>query len=769
MLSAAAEPVTKPTSGVSRVPSFNLDIVPVLTRYGCNQGGCHGKLSGQNGFRLSLRGYAPEWDYDWITKEVNGRRLDFGVPEESLLLLKATGAIAHEGGARFRKGSHAWQTLMDWIRVRAPGPVQDEPKVVGIEVQSSKPRLDPGGSLPLAVKARYTDGTERDVTWLTQFFSNDEAIVRVSLRGQVTARGYGQASVRAHYMGQVGVSTFAIPFPGRIKSKDYSKRFNAVDGPVFDQLERLRLPPSELCSDSEYIRRAFLDALGILPTPEEVGDFAKDRRLDKRVRLVDQLLDRPEWLDYWTLQLADVLQNRKERDHDVRGAKGVRNFHTWIRRQLEAGRGWDSIARAVLLASGPTTEHPQIGYYVTVVGEKNRVEESELPDSVAQSFLGSRIGCARCHNHPLEKYTQDDFYHFSAAFARVDLDRVKSESGPTVLRVDSSEMREQRKRVDEARKKLANAATENKPGKEQEELKRELDKQEKRLVEIRMKPTTVRQPRTGRQMEPRVLNGSALEVRPGEDPREAFVDWMVASPEFSGAMANRIWKHYMGVGLVEPVDDLRASNPPSNPALWQLMQDEFRGSGFDLRHLQRLILTSRAYQLSSRSLPGNANDTRYYSHYQARRLPAEVLVDALSAATGVPAIFEGYPIGLRAVQLPEPHVSSYFLTLFGRSDRVTACACERKGEVTLPQMLHLRNGDELQRQLDSPEGRLSALLKETDDRVVTQGLFLATFGRDPTAKEFASVQEFLRDSPRNEVFKDLFWALLNSAEFTFNH
>ena len=767
--STSAEPAAKLASSVRAIPSFNLDILPVLTRFGCNQGGCHGKLSGQNGFRLSLRGYAPNWDYDWITKELNGRRLDFAVPEESLLLLKATGAIPHEGGARFRKGSPAWQSLVDWIKARAPGPIPDEPKVAGIELVNRAGKFKPGDRVELAVKARYADGTDRDVTWLAQFFSNDEAIVQVSPQGRARLKSFGQGSVRAHFMGNVAVTIFTLPYLGRVNVGGYARRLNPIDGPVFDQLQRLNLPPSGPCSDQDFIRRAFLDTLGILPTPEESITFCADKTPSKRAQLASRLLDRPEWLDYWALQLADVLQNRKERDHDVRGAKGVRNFHAWIRRQLAAQQGWDSIARAVLLAEGNTREHPQIGYYVTVVGENKHVEQSELPDSVAQSFLGTRIGCARCHNHPLEKYTQDDFYHFSAAFARMDMERIKSENAPTMLRIETSEMREQRKGVEAVRKKLSAAAAEGKSDKEQGELKRDIERRDKGLAEISLRPTTVLQPRTGQQMVAKVLNGTVLEVTPGEDPRRAFAEWMVQSPEFSGSMANRIWKHFMGVGLVEPVDDLRASNPPSNAALWSLLQKEFRGSGFDLRHLQRLILTSRAYQLSSHSLPSNATDTKFYSHYQARRLPAEVLVDAISAASGVPVAFEGYPVGLRAVQLPEPQVSSYFLTLFGRSERVTACACERKGEVTLPQMLNLRNGEELQRQLEAPEGRLSALLKQSDDRVVTQALFSAAFGRDPSAKESMAVQESLQGGPREEVFKDLFWALLNSAEFTFNH
>jgi hypothetical protein len=774
----ARVPVHVAGLAASVAPSFRQDILPLLTRTGCNMGGCHGKLAGQNGFRLSLRGYAPEWDHDWLTREVNGRRVDFAFPEASLLVQKPTGDLPHEGGTRFKVGSRAHRTLVSWIAARAPGPVAEEKDAARLEVLPGDRVMRPGETQQLLVRAHYADGRMRDVTWLAQFFSNDEATVAVKPEGMVRALRAGETSVRVHFQGCVEVVRLTMPFATEVAGADFASRGNALDEPIFRKLEALRIPPSPPCDDATFLRRAYLDAAGILPTPEELAAFVADPRPDRRARAVDALLERPEWLDFWTLQLADLLQNRKERDHDVRGAKGVRAFHAWLRGELAAGRSWAGIARAVLLAKGDTISQPQAAYYVTVIGEKQRNEESELPDSVAQSFLGTRIGCARCHNHPLERYTQDDFYRFSAFFSRVSLKRVKPESGATELTLSTREEAEAFKRITEQEAKLAEAkkaveaaddAGKEKAAKTVAEREKKLEETRKQLADLRAKEPAVNQPRTNQRLTPRTLDQTPWQHVPGGDAREQFVEWALGSDLFAGAMVNRLWKHFFNVGLVEPVDDLRASNPPSNGELWTLLTREFAGHGFDLKHLMRLILNSRAYALSSETVAGNETDAKFYSHYFARRLPAEVLLDAIAAATGTPAKFDGYPLGLRAAQLPEPHTGSYFLTLFGRSDRVTACACERKGEVTLPQLLHLQNGDEMQRQIQDAGGRLASLLRSGDDRAVTDGLFLATLARRPSEAEAAAAMKALEGEKREEVFRDLFWALMNSKEFTFNH
>ena len=776
---SAAVPVVASGFGGLRVPSFKQDIIPIFTKTGCNAGSCHGKLAGQNGFRLSLRGFAPDWDHDYVTKEVSARRVNLAFPEQSLLVQKPTGGVAHEGGVRFKEGSRYFTTLVDWVAARAPGPIADEPDAMRLEILPGDRELRPGETQQLLVRAHYADGRVRDVTWLAQFFSNEEATLAVKPEGLVKALRHGETSVRVHFQGQVEVARFTMPYANEVAPELFAQRQNVLDAPVFKKLAALHLPPAAPCDDATFLRRASLDATGTLPTAEEVRAFLADARPDKRVRLVDGLLARPEWADYWTLQLADLLQNRKERDHDVRGTKGVRAFHTWLRAQVAANRPWNEIARAVLLASGDSVAHPEIGYYITVVGEKQHVEESELPDSVAQSFLGSRIGCARCHNHPLEKYTQDDFYHFAAFFAKVSLKRTEPAKGATTMGTTSREEDEAQQRLDEAREKFSEALAlaqsyGEEPGGEEAkktlaDRQRQLDEAGKRVTETHQKMPAVNQPRTGKQMQPQTLDRAPWTYEPGRDPREQFVEWMLKSDNFSGAMVNRLWKHFFGVGPVEPVDDLRASNPPSNGELWTVLRQEFAGSGFDLKHVMRLILNSRVYQLGSETQPANETDTRFYSHCYARRLPAEVLQDAIADATDVPQKYDGYPLGLRAIQLPEPGVGSYFLTLFGRSDRVTACACERSGEVTLPQLLHLHNSDDLQRQLAADKGRLTALLKEPDNAKVTDEIFLATISRLPGEKERAAITAALAADERTAVFRDLFWALLNSKEFAFNH
>ena len=777
----AKVPVTVRGIAEKVAPSFREDVLPILTKAGCNAGGCHGKLAGQNGFRLSLRGFAPEWDYDWITKEVSGRRVDFAFPEKSLLLQKSAGLVTHEGGLRFREGSRDWQKISEWIAARAPGPIADEPVTEGLEILPGNRAMQPGDTQQLLVRARSSDGRVRDVTWLAQFFSNDEATLTVKPNGLVKAKRAGESSIRVHFQGLVQVVNFTMPHATDVSAADFVSNQNVLDGPVFAKLQALRLPPSPGCDDATFIRRAFLDTIGAAPTADEVHAFLADARNDKRARLVDALLARPEWTDYWTLQLADLLQNRKERDHDVRGAKGVRSFHAWLHQQLASNRPWSEIAKAVLLARGDTATQPEIGYFVTVIGEKQNVEDSELPDSVAQSFLGTRIGCARCHNHPLERYTQDDFYRFSAFFSKVSLKRTEAVKGATLLTNIPREEEAAQKRFEDAQMKLAGAqelalligeeAGGEEARKNAKEQKTRADEAAKQLAEQRAKVPTVNQPRTNQRMKPQTLDGHAWAFQEGSDPREGFVSWMLdpKNETFGAAMANRLWKHFFGVGLVEPVDDLRASNPPSNVDLMNVLRTEFVSHGYDLKHVMRLILNSRTYQLSSESLAGNEADGRFFSHYYARRLPAEVLLDAMASATGVPTVFPGYPVGLRAVQLPDSTVSSYFLSLFGRSDRVTACACERKGEVTLPQLLHVRNSEDLQKQIAAPTGRLAEWLKQPEPGAVVDRLFFSTVNRAPRETERAAIIAALAAGPRDAVFTDLFWALLNSKEFAFNH
>lgn len=767
-----------------RPVSFRQDIEPVLTRAGCNAGPCHGKLAGQNGFKLSLRGYAPELDHAWLTSDVAGRRVNPAAPDDSLLVLKALGAVPHEGRARFPEGSNYHQTLVSWIAARCPGPDTNETDLARLEILPGDRILLPGENQTLLVRGHYRDGQVRDVTWLAQFFSNDENTATVTPDGQIHALRPGETSIRAHFQGLVEVLTVTIPSTNRVPRRAFVKSGHPIDTAVFEKLKLLGLPPSGDCGDATFLRRVSLDLTGTLPTREQIRQFEADRRKDKRARLVEALLSSPEFVDYWALQLADLLQNRRERDHDVRGAKGVRAFHAWLRGEVAANRPWDQLARSILTAQGSVADHPELGWFVYNVGEKSRIEESDTPDAAAQAFLGTRIGCARCHNHPLEKYTQDDFYHFAAFFSKVQMKRTEPDKGATTLKVGTREEEEQHKRLEEAEKGFTdatNALAQAGASTATDPLRRKVAEQQKRLDEARLqmqkvaaRMPTVTQPRTKQAMAPQSLDRRQPPLAPGDDPRARLAEWMTepGNPQFSGAMVNRLWKHFMGTGLVEPVDDLRASNPPSNPALWRRLNAEFVAHGYDLRQLMRFIVTSGAYQLSSATRPGNETDRCFYSHYQARRLPAEVLLDGIAQATGVPDEFKGYPVGTRAVQLPEPGVSSYFLTLFGRSDRVTACACERNGEVTLPQLLHLQNGDATTKKLQSPDSRLAALLqaKPKDDAGVIDELYLATLCRRPTAAERTAVRQVLgKPDKREDALRDLFWALLNSKEFAFNH
>lgn len=727
---AAVVAVGSPVRADDAKPSFLNEVVPVLTKAGCNQGSCHGKGAGQNGFRLSLRGYAPDQDYKWITREFDGRRLDPAKPEASLLLLKATAQAPHEGGRLFGVNSREYQLLAAWIKAGFPGPDKNDAKVSKLELSPADAVLKPGESVQLVATATFSDGSKKDVTWLTKFESNDAAYLEVSPSGKLKAVRNGASAVRAMFQTEVAVATVSMPFERAVDPQRFEAKNNFIDEHVFAKLKDLHIEPSDGCSDAEFVRRVYLDTCGILPTPAEVQAFLADRDPKKREKLIDALLARPEFTDYWTMQLGDLFQNRKERDHDVRGPKGVRQFHLWLREQVAANRAWDAIAKDVLTAKGSSSENPAVGYFIVTVGEQRHAENSEVGESVAQALLGTRIGCARCHNHPLERYTQDDFYHFAAYFSRVKLDRKESKAGATMLSVSHPDQNQNKN------------------------------------------PVGVSQSRTGMFMKAQPLDRTPADVTPGDDPREVLAKW-VTDPKneaFSGAMVNRVWKHYMSVGLVEPVDDLRATNPPTNPPLWKALNKEFVDKKYDLRQLMRVILNSRAYQLSSATRPGNETDARFYSHYYARRLPAEVLLDAICDATAVPEKFDGYPVGVRAVQVPDPGTASYFLRTFGRSDRVTAYACERSGEVNLSSVLHLVSGEPTTGKVSSGNGWLAKALKdEKDDDRLLDALFLRTLSRPPRDAERAKVKELLKDAPRDDLFRDLFWAVLNSKDFLFNY
>ena len=763
-------------------PSYQQDVLPILTRFGCNQGACHGKLAGQNGFRLSLRGYAPDWDYDSITHEFFGRRIDRAAPANSLLVTKPAGMSPHGGGKIFEPNSAASMVLTDWIAAGTPGIIPDEPVVQSIAVSPGTQTMHPGETLQLTATAEYSNGQVRDITWLSQFFSNDPSVLEVSSDGLLKCLRSGESVVRVHFQGQVAVTTITSPFEQSVDAQLFAERRSFIDEHVFNKLAVLRIPPSPAAEDAVFVRRVFLDTIGTLPTPTEVQAFLNDQNPGKRTALIDTLLERPEFADYWTLILCDLLQNRKERDHDVRGSKGVRAMQAWVREQVETNRPWDEITRDVITASGDSVSQPQIGYYVVSIGEYRQVEDSEVVASVAQSFLGTRIGCAKCHNHPLERYTQDDYYHFAAYFGRMNFQRQESHKGATALMVATEEEARVQKQIGEKEARLTALLEDqsNRQGAELEalqkqiaELNQQLENERRQLEELKTRIPRVRQPRTNQQLAAQPLDRSETNIAPGQDPRELLAQWMTdpGNENFSGSMVNRLWRHFFAVGLVEPVDDLRISNPPSNRELWTALNQEFVSHKYDLRHIMRLILNSRTYQLSSATLKGNASERGFYSHYYVRRLPAEVFLDAISQSTMIPDSFPGYPVGMRAIQLPDSTVASPFLSMFGRSERVTACACERSGDVTLPQLLHLQCGDGLAQKFEDPVGRLKQIMNSfPDDKSAVEQIYLATLSRFPTIEEQASITAaFEGNEQREEAFRDLFWALLNTKEFAFNH
>lgn len=759
-------------------PSFRNEIVPLLTRYNCNMGACHGKQAGQNGFRLSLRGFAPELDHGWLTREFSSRRVSKTQPQDSLVLKKALGLVPHGGGKLFAENSQAQRLLAQWIEAGAPGLDDKEPRVVRVEVQSGNSIVKPMQTQQLKVLAHFDSGEPRDVTWLAKFFSNDDSVLDVTADGLVTVLRSGESVVRVHFLEFVEVVPFSAPFEQTVKPELFAAKNNGIDEHVFKKLADLHIPPASLSDDATFLRRAFLDATGTLPSAEEAKAFLADTRADKRAKLIDELLERPEFIDFWTIQLADILQNRKERDHDVRGAKGVRQFHAWLRQKVAANQSWSEIAREVLTATGDSFSRPEVGYFIVTVGEHNDAERSEVVASVAQSFLGTRIGCAQCHNHPLERFTQDDYYHFAAFFSRIKFERQGPAQGPTTLFVGTNEQAQLLKQIKNHERQISkleasNPAADEKTQKQLDEQRKQLADARKRLDEQKPRPVTAHQPRTNKQLAAQPLDRVETTVDPTSDPRIMLADWMTkpTNAAFSGNMVNRLWKHFFNVGLVEPVDDLRPSNPPSNAALWQHLNEEFVASGFNLKHVMRLILNSRTYQLGSETVAENRNDRRFYSHYFARRLPAEVMLDAVSQTTGVAEDLVGYATGVRAAQVPDPTTASYFMSLFGRSERVTACACERNGEVTLPQLLHLQNGDWITAKLRNSNGTVSRLVKEhSEPNAFAEAVFLTTLSRLPTTAEREVASQILTGADsREDAATDLFWSLLTSKEFSFNH
>jgi Protein of unknown function (DUF1553)/Protein of unknown function (DUF1549) len=699
--------------------SFLHDVVPILTRAGCNAGTCHGTPTGKNGFRLSLRGYDPRLDFDTLTREADGRRLNVHDPDASLVLLKATARVPHEGGRRFGPDSDLYARLRDWIARGAPSDLATALPVDRLEVFPPARILDaPADSEQLRVVAHYRDGSHRDVTHLARYSVNDEAVARVSPDGRVEKRSRGEVAVAVEYLGVMASASllFREPMPGFIWPNPPER--NAIDRHVFAKLRLLRTAPAPLCDDATFLRRASLDVTGRLPTPEEVRRFLADPAPDKRDRLIDALLERPEFADWWALKWADRLGCNQR----FVGKIGAVKYFEWVRHAVAANLPEDELARQVLTASGGNYEHPPAGFYRRLRTPQDRAEE------VAQLFLGVRLQCARCHNHPGERWTQDDYYGLAAFFARVAY-----RNGPFFLQI--------------------------------------YDKEE---TVYPTRQGDVTHPRTGQVVAPKFLGGDAPAAEPGTDRRQVLARWLTApdNPFFARAAVNRLWYHLFGRGIAEPVDDFRSTNPPSNPSLLEALATDFVRHGFDRKYLLREILRSRTYQLSAQPAPGGADD-KYFAHARVRRLQAEQLLDAVCDATGVPEKFPGLPPGTRAAALPDGEYRHPFLEAFGRPARAMACECERDADTSLGQALHLVGGRVLEDKVASPAGRVARLITSGhSDADVIEELFLATLSRFPTdAERRALLRHFARHGPGRRLVaaEDLLHALLTHKEFLFQH
>ena len=710
--------------------SFKRDVVPILSRAGCNQGACHGAQFGKGGFKLSLLGFAPERDYTRLVRDHFGRRVSLIKPADSLILRKALMEIHHGGGKRFQRDSYDHQVLTTWLKAGAPAPKSDEPEVVDLTISPAEQVYRVDENQQLRVVAHYSDNTTRDVTLTAKYDTLSEGIATVTEDGDITVVGQGQAAVMVRYEGQAKVSHVLSPFKENVDLVSFQPK-NFVDEHIKARWKRLGIQPSTLCTDAEFTRRAFLDSIGTLPTSEKVQAFLESNDPNKRDELVDELLGltgdpkrdlyvKP-WSGYWALKWGDLLRNNRKQT----GVGGMWSLFNWTRRSLRENMPVDQFVREIITAQGSTLQNGPANYY------RIARKPTDLAETTAQVFLGVRIQCARCHHHPYESYSQSDYYGLAAFFTRVG---TKNNSKFDVLGGNS-------------------------------------------IVQLNSSGS-IKHPRFGKTMAPTPLAGKPIDTEGVRDLRRPLADWLTA-PEnklFCRNIANRIWSYYMGSGLVEPVDDLRATNPASNPELLDALGSHLVEIKFDLRKLMRTIMTSRVYQLSSTALPANADDRRFYPHYNIKRLPAEVLLDAIDSACGTHEPFSGVPLGTRAIELPDPNFNSYFLDTLGRPQRAIACECERTAEPNLAQVLHIANGELLSRKLVDKQGRISQLVenKNLEERGAAKHaihyLYLATYSRLPTADELLECQQIVTRAPNpREGLEDLLWALLNSREFLFNH
>ena len=721
VVTASVEPVTldttKPVNEVTTPVggwNFRNHVIPVLTRLGCNSGACHGALAGKGGFKLTLRGYDPEADFNVMTRQTAGRRVNLLDPPRSLLLLKPTMTIGHGGGERLTAGSLEYKVLSEWIAAGGPAPTEGDARIVGLEVSPRQLTLATGATAQLRVVARFSDGHREDVTRWVKYSTANAAVAAIDDDGGIKVAGPGETAISLWYQSNVAFARVTNPYPNAIAAEvfDRSPRHNYIDELVIARLRELRIAPSAQAGDAEFIRRAFLDATGTLPTVGEVSRFVADPAPGKRAALVDQLLARPEYVDYWTTRHADTLlvSSRLLREN------AMWSFHNWIRESVRTNKPYDRMVREIVTASGNTLENGAANYYVL------HKETTELTENFSMAFLGMSITCARCHNHPLEKWTQKQYYQMANLFTRIGMKNGQRDGDVLVYSNPFGE---------------------------------------------------INHPRLGKPLPPAPLDGQPLAFDAPVDRRDHLANWLTApaNPYFARSFVNRVWKNFMGRGLVEAVDDMRATNPPSNEELLTALTRDFTDRGFDTKHLIRTIMNSAAYQRSATPNETNADDERYYSRYVMRRLPAEVLLDAVSQVTGVPTPFPNIAPGTRALQIPDAKNNPYFLTVFGKPPRLITVDSERTAEPSVAQALHAINGETLNQKLRAPGGLIDSFVRHAlSDEMALRHLYLAALGREPRPAEEKRLLTALRESDdRRQAIEDIAWAILTSKEFMFNH
>ena len=700
---------------------FERDVMPVLTRFGCNAGACHGKARGQNGFQLSLLGFDPDFDYEALTMEARGRRIFRPDPEQSLLLQKPSGQVPHGGGKRLEVGGYGYDVLHRWITAGTPRRVPGTPELTSVRVKPTERVMSPDETQQLAVTAVYSDGSTRDVTHLAAFQSNESVVAGVNDDGLIRAGSVvGEAAVMARYMGHIAVCTVTLPLPDPAHAEVFASlpRNNFIDEHVWAKLQRLGITPSEPCSDATFLRRATVDIIGRVPTADEARAFFADSSSNRREALVDRLLEQPEFAEHWANKWVDLLRPNPYRV----GIKATLNYDAWIREGFRQNKPWDQFVGELLTAEGSTFRNGAVTMF------RDRRTPDELTTISSQLFLGIRLECAKCHQHPFEVWSQEDFYSFAAYFAKVG--RKGTGLSPPISG--------------------------------SEEIVFTSDK------------GSVEHPLTGKALEPRPLFGEAPEIAEGSDPRDALAAWITSdeNPFFAQVMANRVWADLMGRGIVEPVDDLRATNPPTNGPLLEALGEDFREQGYDLRRLIRRICTSYVYGLSSLPNERNIVDTQNYSRYYRQRLRAEVLLDSLVQITGVHENFDAMPPQSRAKEIWSHRVESLFLDAFGRPDPNQDPPCERTTETTVVQALHLMNSENLFRKITSDEGTAAGLAEsDKSPEAIVDELYLMVYARFPQEEERRIALGVFGDEQRTrrQAAEDLLWALVNTPEFIFKN